>query len=313
MGFIPKPSEAIETNSGLLQDADVRVIASEYTVFDFNGKGTKDEGNPTGANLALTLTIRPLTATDESEDEVQNYVGAWISKLCPAEVADGDPLTEVGQSGQYIVLAPGSTASGILKNTNMMLFLRELVNAQFPEDKITEKADFLVGLEGHWKRIPLKKKDGTVSKNAKGYDNTVGVFSRILKFPWEKAAKGGSAPAAKGGSKAGAAPAAKAGATASASAATYSPEDLAHQFLNDTLAASTTTHTPADLKKSAFGWALRKENFSGKAIPDPATRKAFCELLVNDEFLLTNSAAADDNSVYNVVDGNVVPLTASAA
>lgn len=312
MGFIPKYSEAIETSSSFIQDADVRVVAAAWNVFDFNGKGKKTDHNPTGANLALALTVRPLAAETEEEDETYQYTGSYISKFAPSETADGTPLTEVGQAGQYVVLAEGSTASGFLKNTDLMTFLKELSNAQFPEDRIPERADGFVGMEGHIKRVPQKKKDGTVSLNAKGYENTLPIFTRILKFPWEKAK--GTAPAAKGGAKP-----VVATKTTVATASTYKPEDLAIRYLSETLASSTTAHTPAELKKSAFGWSLIPENFlPSKVKPDPATRKAFCELLINDEFLLSKSAAADADSVYNVVQDensvvtSIVPLTAAA-
>ncbi len=296
MGFIPKPSEAIE-QGGLLQDVDVRIVKSTYSVFDFNGHGTKDENNPTGANMALTITIRPLTATDESEDETQHYVGAWISKLCPSEDNE-TPLTEVGQEGPYIVLAEGSTATGILKSSSMMLFLKELVNAQFPEDKIGEKASFLEGLEGHYIRKPLKKKDGSDSLNAKtGRANTMGVFNRILKFPWDK--KGAVASKTTATAKA-AAP--KAGATAKSS---LSAEELALKFLGEAIPSASSPSTPADLKKSGFGWALKQS-----PAPDAATRKAMCDLLISDEWLAANSADANPDGVYTF-DG--VSLTSIAA
>ncbi len=309
MGFIPKPSEAIESSGGInMQDVDVRIQDATFAVFDYNGKGTASEGNPTGGNASMKLTFRPLTATDESEDEVAYLDAGWISKLAPSEngarpgEAGYAPLSSVGEEGPFLVEAEGSTASGVLKSSPMMTFLSDLVTAQFPEDRMKDDIRFLVGTEIHLIRKPRKKKDGTESKNAKGYVNTYPSMSRILKFPWDKA--GAKAPAAKGAAKPAAAKAATATTTAKATPA-LSAEELAKKFIGEYVANASGAVTPADLKKSGFGWALKQS-----PAPDAATRKAMCELLINDTFLAENCVQADDSSTYDF-DGTA--LTAVAA
>lgn len=307
MGFTPKPSEAIESSGGInLQDVDVRITDAAFAVFDYNGHAQPSDGNPTGAQAALKVTFRPLAATDESEDEICYLDAGWISKLAPSENGSrpGEsgyaPLSSVGEEGPFLVEAEGSTATGILKSSPMMIFFQDLGKAQFPEDRIKDDIRFLIGLEGHLVRKPKMKKDNTPSLNKKGYPNTYPSISRITKFPWDKVA-GKAAPAAKGAAKPAAA---KATPVAKATAA-LSAEELAKQFLAVTIPAATGPLTPADLKRSGFGWALKQS-----PAPDAATRKAMCELLIDETFLLSNSVQADDASVYDF-DGTA--LTAVAA
>lgn len=306
MGFTPRISEAIESSGGInLQDIDIRITDATFAVWDYNGHATASDGNPTGAQAALKLTFRPLSAIDESEDEVAYLDAGWISKLAPSEngARPGEsgyaPLSGVGEEGPFLVEAEGSTATGILKSSPMMVFFKELGEAQFPEDKIKDDIRFLIGLEGHLIRKPKRKKDGTESKNAKGYVNTYPSINRILKFPWDKAGKASAAKAAAKPAAAKATPVAK------AAVAAVSAEDLAKQFLAVTIPAASGPLTPADLKKSGFGWALKQS-----PAPDAATRKAMCELLIDETFLLSNSAEADGDSVYQF-DGTAVTAIAA--
>lgn len=251
-----KPSDAIQ--GGLVQDIDVRITKCRAVVYDYNG-----HAKPT---LAVHVQMEPL----EGGEPLNEYYSAGVlERFCPSETSGGDPLTNLGEEGAFITLAEGSTATALSSQSNFATFLKELVSANFPEDKIEDNVSILEGLEGHVNRKSQPARAGMADApqgDAKAKVRTILVFTKILKFPWDKKA-GAAKPATK---------------TAAVGGPVQDANGVALGQLAVIVAKSGGSVTPADAKKQAFA-ALLSPAF--KVTVSPALRKEACDLIVNTDWL----------------------------
>lgn len=174
-----KPSNFSE-GGGLLNDANVTVKDAAIVLWDYQGKGP------------LTPAIKFVFAVEGEENPVEQYwsVGK-ASDWQPSE--DGKTLVPIGKSTQLV------------QSSNGGILLASIVNAGFPEDKITDDITCFVGMQGHVIRVPAPQRTGIVKTpraDGKSFDDTILVFDKITAFPWEKkgkSSKGGGAKAAAAG------------------------------------------------------------------------------------------------------------------
>lgn len=156
-----KPSEASE---GLLDDVSVEWVKVKFTTWDYQGKAA-------ATVPALCVSLK----TTEGEEADQYYSMGRADDWVPSD--DGKRLLPVGR------------ASKLSKSSNGMLLLGSLIDAGFPEDKITDDCSVFQGLECHMLRQKQPKRTGLEGARA---DATILLVSEIHKLPWEKAK---SAPA----------------------------------------------------------------------------------------------------------------------
>lgn len=151
--------ETFLEGGGLVDDVDVIIKDSKFTMWDYNGK----IANPAPA-LCLTMEVE--------EEEVQQYYSMGSSKdWLPSE--DGTQLFSVG------------TATAIRKTSNGGIFLTSLIDAGFPVEDLGDDISVLNGLQAHMIRVPAPKRSG-LKQGEKKYEQTILVVSEIISMPGEK-------------------------------------------------------------------------------------------------------------------------------
>lgn len=174
---------------GILPEGDYQIREARFSVFDYGGRGP--------ATIALRAFMVPWDLksnkpTGASEQE-QYYSCGPVEQF--AVVHEGKSLEAVG------------TRSQLSNQSNFYLFVQNIVNAGFPEDKWGEDISVLDGVVCHITHIPLPKRDMPRS-NLTGQqpqeqqrDRTLPVVSVIHSLPWEKKgaakAKSAATPATK--------------------------------------------------------------------------------------------------------------------
>lgn len=140
-----------------LPSGNHRVVESRFTIFDYDGKADRP-----------SLTLRwKLEDIETGEKNDQHYSAGDPTKIQPS--ADGKQAIMVG----------GTT--GLNKNSNTAFLMGELINAGFPEDRLTLDASIFDGMEATFSIKPQPKRGGLASNEGK----SIAVPSVILKLPWE--------------------------------------------------------------------------------------------------------------------------------
>lgn len=159
-----RPSDG--ESGGLLDDVNATVIAAAAVTWDYNGNA--DPGP------ALHIRLKD----DNGQEADQYYSAGKLERVVPTE------------DGEQFDPAEGSSAKGLNQNCNAFVFLSELVNKGFPEDKLASLGT-LVGLYGHFNRVPQKQRAGL--ENADGKQRTILIVTKIHSMPWEKKGTAGKA------------------------------------------------------------------------------------------------------------------------
>lgn len=170
-------SEAVSLNpedftegGGLIDDIDVILKENVFDMFDYNG--TVQPGVP---SLKITMD-------HEGDNVIQYYSMGSANDWLPSE--DGKQLIAVGK------------AQNIRLSSNGGIFLKSLIDAGFPADKLSDDISILDGLQAHVIRVPAPKRPG-LEKKEKKYEDTILIVSEIKALPWEKKTpKGAPAKAA---------------------------------------------------------------------------------------------------------------------
>lgn len=171
---------------GLLDDVDVVVKEASIAMFDYNG--TRPDAVPA---ILFKLAVK------DGEDVDQYFTVGKSSDWMPSE--DGTKLVAIGRATQ------------INMSSNGAMMLKSIVDAGFPEGKISDDITCFQGMEGHVMRVPAPKR-GMAPKapraDGKVYEETILVFATITKLPWEtkKAAPAAGKAAPKAAGKAAPAP-----------------------------------------------------------------------------------------------------------
>lgn len=167
MGISLNP-ENFPEGGGLLDDADVTVESASFVMYDYGGKSP------------VEVPALKLVLVAGAEDKHDSY---WS---CGSK---DDWQPENGGKG----LKPIGKATSITLSSNCGVFLRELVAAGFPTDKLDAgDITILEGMECHVQRIPAPKRAGLKSSSS-DRDPTVLVVKGINKLPWEKGGRKGKA------------------------------------------------------------------------------------------------------------------------
>jgi len=171
------PDSFVE-GGGLIDDVDVTFKEVSFEMFDYNGKSAPAP--------AMKVVL------DVAGDEMTQYYSMGTAKdWIPSE--DGKQLLSVG------------SATSIRLSSNGGIFLKSMVDAGFPGDKLGDDISILTGLQAHMIQVPepqrsLKKTKEQEEKEAKFGPKTILVVSAINRLPWEKStpagAKGKAKPAA---------------------------------------------------------------------------------------------------------------------
>jgi hypothetical protein len=135
---------------------------------------------------------------EDDEEATQYYSMGSANDWIPSE--DGSQLMAVGK------------ASSIRMTTNGGIFLKSLIDAGFPVDKLGDDITVLDGLQAHVIRVPAPKRPGLKRQNredGKKFEETILIVGEILTLPWEKSKPKG-APAKKTAPKGKAKPKSKA-------------------------------------------------------------------------------------------------------
>jgi len=259
--------ETFTEGGGLIDDVDVIVDQARFVRFDYNGR-SRDGDVP-----CLKLDI------DVAGDKLENYYS--MGKLVDWEPSeDGKQLLAVG------------SATSIRSSSNGGIFLRTLVEAGFPADKLGDDISVLDGMKAHMVQVPeperpgLKKTKEQEEKEAKYGPKTILVVSEIQSLPWEKTPPGKKAGAAKK-----AAPPKKAGETKKADEAPAeeagdgSVEDKAVEVVMKALAEKGSV-PKKDLPMIAF-----------KALGTDPDKNAVTKLLFDDGFLASGPWTFEDGVV----------------
>lgn len=174
------PDNFVE-GGGLIDDMDVTFKECLFDMFDYNGKVV-----PGVPSLKITMKM------EDDEEAVQYYSIGSSNDWIPSE--DGSQLVAVGK------------ASNIRMTTNGGIFLKALIDAGFPVDKLGNDITILDGMQAHVIRVPAPKRPGLQKKeraDGKKFDETILIVSEILTLPWEKSKpKGAPKGKAAGGKKA---------------------------------------------------------------------------------------------------------------
>lgn len=200
MGFL-SPESFVE-GGGLLDDVDVTFKQVRVKSWDYNGKVPA----PVPA-LELTMEVEGVEG-----DQVQYYSIGKGTDWQPSE--DGHSVVAVGK------------ATGITSSSNAAIFIKSMVDAGFPSNKIEDDVRCFEGLKAHMTRIPAPKRGVTPTprEDGKQFDSTILTVGSIISLPWENK---GKATAPKGKPTTSPSPAGKTAATkTTASAPVSSDEDI---------------------------------------------------------------------------------------
>ena len=160
-----KPSDAI-AGGGLLDNEDVRVIKSRIGMLDYQGK---QQPVP-----AIEWTLERMNGEGNT---VEFWKIANPDHWAPSD--DGKGLVAIGRETE------------LKDSTNAMKLIVSLINAGYPEDRITEDVSLFEGLECHLTRVAAERAG---LENTKG--KTTLTVAKINKYPWEA-----DTPKSKGKSK----------------------------------------------------------------------------------------------------------------
>lgn len=178
--------ETFLEGGGLIGDVDVLFKSNTFAMFDYGG--TVPGGSP---------SLKAVMLAEGEEEEMDQYYSLGNARdWQPSD--DGTQLVAIGN------------ATGIRATSNGGMFLKALVDAGFPADKLGDDITVLDGLQAHVIRVPVPERAG-IAKSKKQKDReekygppTLLIVSEIITLPWEKA-KAKGAPkkaAAKGKAKA---------------------------------------------------------------------------------------------------------------
>lgn len=262
---------------GILPEGDYDFSNSRFENWDYDGKAAK----PT---LAFASTLTPAEGGDPID---QRWSVGNPEHFQPTE--DGKGVVPVG------------TKTGLSKSSNFFLFMENLVNAGFPEDKLGNDASVFDGLRAHVVQIPQPKRNMPTSNLVQGEqhqerERTLPVVTAIIKLPWEKLPAAGAKTAAKPA----AAPAGK-GAAAAKPAATPAPAPEATVEISE--AMLTAMSGVLDGQQSIERTQFRIKTFQAltKAV-GAKQAQAEAKIFNNDEQL----SAALAGVGYAIADKNIV-------
>lgn len=154
-----RPSD--QQQGGLLDDVDVTLKSLTFCEWDYNGAIS---------DPVLAICVE-METDDGQEVEPQYFSCGDLKRMNPT--ADGKGLD--------------GASRGLNQSSNGGVFLKSIVDAGFPEDRIENTLSTFENTNVHVNRIPQKQRAGfTVTKKNDQYQATVLVVTGINRLPWEK-------------------------------------------------------------------------------------------------------------------------------
>lgn len=263
-----RPSDQ-QAGGGLIDDVDVVLLSLRFVEWNYGGK------------IETPVPALYVKMQDAEGEEHEQYFSAGDAKfLMPSE------------DGLQILNRPGSNRSGLNDNANASIFIASIVNAGFPEDKITNSIDCFEGLVAHVKRIAQPKRGGLINPGGgkPGREATVLTVESILSLPWEKSKLPTAAPKGAPATKAAAGkPNGQAGkpAAAPAKAATSGAA------LDPALVEKADGKILELLADERFGDGIPKKSLSTeifRVLNGDSDRKAIMGFVLKDEYLTRDDA-----------------------
>jgi hypothetical protein len=168
-GVSIKPSDF--TKGGLLDDEDVVFKKLRFV----RGEDTDIQNYP---DIEEKLFVH-LVVSDEIGEEIENYYSAGVLEYF-----------EPSEDGKRAI--PVSSSSTLRSNCNFAFFMASIVNAGYPEDKLSDDLSVFEGLKCHMVRVPGPRRSGL------GESKPVLIVEKIHEpYPWDGAKK----PKAKSNAK----------------------------------------------------------------------------------------------------------------
>lgn len=260
-GFISlRPSDAQQ--GGILDDVDVVALEHSFELWDYGG------------NIDVPVPALKIKFQTEDGNTVEQFLSAGDQKFfVPSD------------DGKRLVCVEGSKRRGLNETCNALMYLKSLVDAGFPEEKIGADVSELNGYKVHVNRIDAPKRGGLLKTETKSDRKpTVLIVTRLHYLPWDEAAKVATAPA-KTAPKTAAAPKAAAAApkaapkTAPAVAAGDAAADAKKAILTVAMEAGGSI-ARADLTPAIFQFFAK----------DVAKRKVVMPLILKPEILEASDA-----------------------
>lgn len=269
-----RPSDQ-QAGGGLIDDVDVTLISLRFVEWNYGGK------------IETPVPALQVKMKDAEGEEHEQYFSAGDAKfLMPSE------------DGLQILNRPGSSRSGLNDNANASIFIASIVNAGFPEDRITNSIDCFEGLAAHVKRIAQPKRGGLINPGGgkPGREATVLTVESIISLPWEKskmpaaAVKGAPQTKAAAGKPNGQAgkPAVATSKAAPAAAAAASSGDL-----DAALVEKADGHVLGLLADERFAEGVPKKSLSTemfRLLGGDSDRKAIMAFVLKDAYLIREDA-----------------------
>lgn len=172
-----KPSEM--TSGGAPVDRNMLIKSARFGEFQY----TKKDGSPAlkaDGTPAITLAAELVLVEDDGTEHNQNY-------------SVGDPARyEVLDDGKRL----GPENATITTSCNLHILLNGMVNAGFPENKLSDDLSAIEGLYAYWIGVPEPERAGLSRGGAGQQKRVIPVPSQIHKLPWEKAKPGMKIPTA---------------------------------------------------------------------------------------------------------------------
>jgi len=209
------PLNVFTEGGGLIDDVDGEITKSEFTLFDYSGKGS------------ITVPAYHCTIDVDGTPFDQYWSCGSIDEWRPSK------------DGRFI--EPVGGATGLRKNSNAAVLFASMAAADAKLGALLNEGDAgkLLGLKAHWLRVPAPKRGGVGEKrqgvDGKEYDVTVLTVSRVIAMPGTGSGGGTKAGGASGSSTDGSG---EAGGIAEAALVEYlvdHPEGIARKSLAPTL------------------------------------------------------------------------------
>ena len=177
-----RPSDFVE-GGAVPVDKNLTWKECRFNVFEYKKKS--------GEVVATTIAARVNYVDEDGGEYEQQYSAADPARFTPSE--DGKTLIPLG------------SASALSKSSNFFVLMTNLINAGFPENKLTGDVSVLDGLQTHNIGLPEPKRSGlkreAPAEGETARERVLSVPDLIIKLPWEKKGATTAKPAAKPAAK----------------------------------------------------------------------------------------------------------------
>ena len=150
------------TKGGLIQDVDVEIIGGSCTLEPPEGYTQRDR-------IFVELELKVL---DTDEEVTQHWSAGKNTDFSPSTDED--------------TMVPTGSRSALNDNSNWSLFCSNLVNCQFPKERLDGKVSSLFGTQIHVVRIPAPEREGLPGKKDTERKQYILVPNKLIKLPGEK-------------------------------------------------------------------------------------------------------------------------------